>query len=272
MGCAMKFCRAKVRRSNRRIGAEWLEQRALLSVNVLTWHNDLTRQGQNTAEAILTPSNVNAGTFGKLIPVAGKPLIVYHLEKLAATGIKDIVINVSYQAKKIQESLGSGEAFGVNIHYSVEPEEGGLETGGGIFNALPLLGKEPFIVVSGDVWTDYPFAKLLRPLDKLAHLVLVDNPWHHPQGDFYLSEQGLVENISEIDRIKTESMSRNFAGIGLYQPKLFENCQPGIFPLAPLLKEAVDHQMISGEYYQGRWINIGTLKCLTQACTLANET
>lgn len=200
-----------------------------------------------------------------LIPVAGKPLIVYHLENLASMGITDIVINVSHQAKKIQDSLGSGDAFGVNIHYSIEPETGGLETGGGIFKALPLLGEEPFIVVSGDVWTDYPFAKLLRPLDKLAHLVLVDNPWHHPQGDFYLSEQGLMKNI------EGGVTTRNFAGIGLYHPKLFAHCKPGIFPLAPLLKEAINQQMISGEYYSGRWVNVGTLKCLNEAQTLAMQ-
>src|SRR4051812_45843567 len=100
-----------------------------------------------------------------LIPIAGKPLIVYHLEALASAGIKDIVINLAYQAKKIQSQLGSGEAFGINIHYSIEPEEGGLETGGGIFNALPLLGDKPFIVISSDLWTDYPFTQLIRPLN-----------------------------------------------------------------------------------------------------------
>jgi MurNAc alpha-1-phosphate uridylyltransferase len=204
-----------------------------------------------------------------LIPIADKPLIAYHLEALAFAGVKDIVINVAYQAKKIQESLGFGDSFGVKIHYSVEPPEGGLETGGGIFNALPLLGEEPFIVLSGDIWTDYPFAKLFKPLDGLAHLVLVDNPWHHPQGDFYLSEQGLVKNI--FAGISPKNITRNFAGIGLYHPKLFEHCQPGVFPLAPLLRKAIEQQMISGEYYSGRWINIGTLRCLREAQALTMQ-
>jgi N-acetyl-alpha-D-muramate 1-phosphate uridylyltransferase len=208
-----------------------------------------------------------------LIPVGGKPLIVYHLEALASAGVKDVVINLAYQSKKIRDSIGSGEAFGVNIHYSMEPEEGGLETGGGIFKALPLLGSEPFIVVSGDVWTDYSFAKLFRPLDGSAHLVLADNPWHHPQGDFCLSEQGLIEDISQSRELATESqITLNFAGIGLYHPKLFENCEAGKFPLAPLLRQGMQQKMISGEYYSGRWVNIGTLKSLMEAENLALQT
>lgn len=194
-----------------------------------------------------------------LIPVAGKPLIVYHIEALAAAGVKDIVINVSYQAKKIQAALGSGNAFGVNIHYSVEPDEGGLETGGGIFNALPLLGENPFIVVNSDICTDYPFSQLFKPLHGLAHLVLVNNPPHHPEGDFGLSEQTVV---SEGD------VHFTFSGIGLYHPKLFVDCQPGIFRLAPLLKKAISQRMVSGEHHLGHWIDVGTLERLTEAETL----
>lgn len=197
-----------------------------------------------------------------LIPVAGKPLIVYHIEALAAAGVKDIVINVSYQAKKIQAALGSGSMFSVNIHYSLEPEEGGLETGGGIFNALPLLGENPFIVVNGDIYTDYPFSQLFKPLHGLIHLVLVNNPPHHLKGDFGIEEQTVV---SESD------MNFTFSGIGLYHPKLFVDCQPGIFRLAPLLKKAISQQMVSGEHYLGHWIDVGTLERLTEAEILLTQ-
>jgi MurNAc alpha-1-phosphate uridylyltransferase len=176
-----------------------------------------------------------------LIPIAGKPLIAYHLEALVSAGIQDIVINVAYQGKKIRNSLGDGREFGVNIQYSVEPDQGGLETGGGIFNALPLLGEQPFIVVNGDIWTDYPFAKLFRPLAGLAHLVLVDNPAHNPGGDFGLTAEEIV----------TLTQTQTFSGIGLYHPKLFENCQPGVFRLA-------------GECYSGAWVDIGTLDRLAE--------
>lgn len=190
-----------------------------------------------------------------LIPIAGKPLIVYHLEALASAGIKDIVINLAYQAKKIQSALGSGDAFGVNIHYSIEPEQGGLETAGGIFNALPLLGEEPFIVVNSDIRTDYSFEKLFKPLDGLAHLVLVNNPSHHPAGDFDLSPEGMV----------TLTKTQTYSGIGLYHPKLFAGCQPGVFRLAPLLRDAIVKEMVTGEHYAGRWIDIGTLDRLAVA-------
>lgn len=201
-----------------------------------------------------------------LIPIAGKPLIVYHIEALVSAGVKDIVINLSYQATKIQAALGCGDAFGVNIHYSFEPEEGPFETGGGIFNALPLLGENPFIVVSADVWTDYPFKQLFRPLSGLAHLVLVDNPWHHLEGDFYLSHEGFVRLIHTSDNVK---LTRNFAGIGLYHPKLFLNCQPGVFPLAPLLNASIEVKKVSGEHYSGLWVNVGSPQSLAEAENLS---
>lgn len=194
-----------------------------------------------------------------LVPLAGKPLIAYHLESLARVGIKEVVINVAYKAQLIQKTLGTGEKYGVNIHYSVEPEENGLETGGGIFQALPLLNEESFIVINSDIWTDYPLQNLLKPMDNLSHLVLVNNPAHHPHGDF-----GLADNKVLLD----DDNLLTFAGINLYSPKLFENCQPGFFSVVPLLKEAMQNHQVSGEHYSGNWIDIGSLDRLIQAETL----
>lgn len=191
-----------------------------------------------------------------LVPLAGKPLIVYHLEALAEAGIREVVINVAYQGKLIQAALGEGEKYGIRIHYSVEPECGGLETGGGIFQALPLLGKEPFVVINGDIWTDYPLQQLFKPLKALAHIVLVDNPAHNSQGDF-----GLVEDKVLLQHDK----KLTFAGISVYHPAFFKHCQPGVFSVTPLLKKAIEEQQVSGERYAGRWIDIGTLDRLQQA-------
>lgn len=191
-----------------------------------------------------------------LVLLRGKPLITYHLEALSLIGVKEVVINVAYQAKKIQETLGSGEAYGLQIHYSVEPEAGGLETGGGIFNALPLLGKDPFMVVNGDIWTDYPFEQLYQPLDTLAHLVLVNNPPHCAQGDLGLQDKKILLN---------GPANLTFSGIGLYRPELFDGCEPGKFQLITVLKKAIAQQKISGEHYLGQWIDIGTVERLNQA-------
>ena len=194
-----------------------------------------------------------------LILLGGKPLITYHLKALSLIGVKDVVINVAYQAKKIQKMVGLGEEYGLQIHYSVEPEEKGLETGGGIFKALPLLGKDPFLVVNGDIWTDYPFADLNRELDDLAHLVLVNNPPYRPQGDFGLQDGKILFN---------DSSYLTFSGIGLYRPELFADCEPGFFPLITVLKKAIAQQKISGERYSGKWVDIGTIERLNYAETL----
>jgi N-acetyl-alpha-D-muramate 1-phosphate uridylyltransferase len=199
-----------------------------------------------------------------LVPLAGKPLIDYHLEALAKVGIKEVVINVSYQAEKIQTILGSGERYGVQIHYSIEPEVGGLETGGGIFNALPLLGESPFIVVNADVWTNYPFTRLFKSFNELAHLVLVDNPAHCPRGNFGLHNDKVMLNYP---------VNLTFAGIGLYHPALFMGSQAGSFQLVSVLKKAIAQQKVSGEHYRGKWIDVGTIDRLNEAHgLLAGET
>jgi MurNAc alpha-1-phosphate uridylyltransferase len=190
-----------------------------------------------------------------LLPVGGRPLIVHLIHQLRDAGIDDLVINHAHLGERIVEALGSGERLGVRIRYSHEAE-GGLETGGGIFRALPLITTDPFLVVNGDIWTDYPFAQLPESLEQdLAHLVLVGNPPHHPGGDFVL----------ERDRVRAEGAGRlTFSGVGLYARALFSGCQPGKFPLAPLLRAAMARDRVRGEQYRGRWLDIGTPERLSE--------
>jgi MurNAc alpha-1-phosphate uridylyltransferase len=196
-----------------------------------------------------------------LLEVAGKPLIQWHIEALAAGGIAELVINHAWLGDQIEAVLGDGSAFGVQISYSPEPE-GALETGGGIFQALPLLrdGAEdedaPFLVVNGDVLTDIDFARLPRRIAGLAHLVMVPNPTHHPAGDFCL--QGEQVTLNSGPRL-------TFSGIGLYRPSLFGRCQRGAFPLAPLLQVAIAEGRVSGELHPGLWIDVGTAERLAEA-------
>jgi len=182
-----------------------------------------------------------------LLRAGGKPLIEYHIEALAAAGIRELVINHAHLGAQVEEALGDGGRWGVRIRYS--PEGDALETGGGIFHALPLLGDAPFLVVNGDVWCDYGFSVATLGEGTLAHLVLVENPAHHPRGDFALSG-GVVAN---------EGVSRlTFSGIGLYRPELFAGCAPGAFPLAPLLRAACDRGQVSGVRFSGHWPDVGT--------------
>ena len=183
-----------------------------------------------------------------LLPVAGKPLIAYLIEKLACAGFDEIIINHSHLGAQIESFLGDGSGFGVRIRYSHEAG-GGLETGGGILKAIPLLGRAPFTVVNGDIWTDYPFEGLPREPSGLAHLVLVNNPAHHAAGDFGL--QG-----SQV-RAQGPRM-RTFSGIGVYRPELFTHCRPGQFPFAPVLRAAMSRATVTGEHYGGRWFDVGT--------------
>lgn len=184
-----------------------------------------------------------------LLEVKGKPLIIWHLEKLAQAGFKDIVINIAHLGFKIPEALGNGSEYGVNITYSDEQDEGALESAGGIVKALPLLGNEPFLVVNGDVFCDYSFDADFDLGDELAHLILVPNPEHNPNGDFGLKD-ALVLND---DKIKY-----TFSGIGYYSPKLFSELEYGKFALAPLLREQIKNKKISGELYKNMWHDIGT--------------
>jgi N-acetyl-alpha-D-muramate 1-phosphate uridylyltransferase len=185
-----------------------------------------------------------------LLPVGGKRLIEYHLERLSAGGFRDVVINTAWLGDRIEAALGTGAQFGLAITYSHERPEA-LETGGGIFKALPLLGSAPFLLVNGDVWTDIDFGALRRdpPAGSLAHLVLVRNPPQHPRGDFLL-EQGLLS--------EGEGLRQTYSGVGIYRPQLFADCQPGKFPLLPLLRRAIAQRALSGELHDGRWYDIGT--------------
>ncbi len=194
-----------------------------------------------------------------LLMVHGQSLIVYHLKKLAAIGIKDCVINVRYLGEKIQQALGDGRQFGINIHYSIETEA--LETAGGIIQTLDFFDNKPFILMSADVFTDYPVEKLLGALtDKkqLAHLVMVNNPEHHCQGDFSLNADGLLG----LDGVKL-----NYAGLGIYHPKLFANHSPGYRKLGDVLKEVISKKQITGEHYFGPWLNVDTPERLALAAT-----
>jgi MurNAc alpha-1-phosphate uridylyltransferase len=186
-----------------------------------------------------------------LLPVAGKPLIVWHLERLARAGFREIVINHAHLGDQIETLLGDGDAWGLRIAYSAEPQ-GALETAGGIANALPLLGDEPFLVVNGDIFCDWDFARAHAALAPrhLAHLVLVPNPPHHPGGDFTLA--GATVGRGETDRL-------TFSGIGVYRPELFAGIERGRpAKLAPLLVEAIAAGRIRGERHAGRWEDVGT--------------
>ena len=184
-----------------------------------------------------------------LVEVAGKALIVYHLEALARAAIRDVVINLSWLGAKIRAALGDGGRFGVRITYS---EEGPvpLETGGGIHRALPLLGPEPFLVVNADVWTDMDFGRIPALEEGAdARLLLAPNPPHHPRGDFGLESGHVVER--DVERF-------TYTGIGVYRPRLFQDCAPGKFPLLPLLKQAIAARRLRGELYGGEWLDIGS--------------
>lgn len=192
-----------------------------------------------------------------LVEVAGQPLIVWHILALKHAGITDIAINVSWLADKLLSALGNGEQFGVNLHWSIEEGEP-LETAGGIKKALSeqLLKPEPFILVNGDVWTPLDFRQLTQYQlnDKLAHLLLTDKATHNPNGDFSLN-QGLVGTDG--------SPKYTFAGISLISPTLFDDLTVGdIQPLAPILKNAMKHQQVSGEILDKDWVDVGTIERL----------
>lgn len=183
-----------------------------------------------------------------LLVVRGKPLIAWHLAALARAGVREAVINVSWRGAQLRSALGDGGQFGLRIRYSDE-SAGALEVGGGIFNALPLLGEAPFLVVNGDTYTDIDFAQLAVAPHALAHLVLVPNPDHHPEGDFAFRD-GAVEAAGE-PRL-------TYAGIGVFRPELFAGRTPGRFPLLPLLQAAIAERRLSGERYDGAWTDVGT--------------
>ncbi|MDX1518942.1 MAG: nucleotidyltransferase family protein [Gammaproteobacteria bacterium] len=183
-----------------------------------------------------------------LLEVAGKPLIVHHLERLQRAGITEVLVNHGRLGEQIEQRLGDGREYGVRIRYSPEGEEP-LETGGGIFKALPWLGKQTFLAINADIWTDFDCNTLPREIETQAHLVLVNNPAHNPEGDFTLDG----------DRVcNTGADTLTFSGIGLYRPELFHGSDPGRFPLAPLLRQAAEQGQVSGQVHKGVWQDIGT--------------
>jgi MurNAc alpha-1-phosphate uridylyltransferase len=183
-----------------------------------------------------------------LLKVGGKSLIVWHLERLAKAGFKEVVINYAHLGEQIEQALGDGSVWGLNVQYS--PETSALETAGGIANALPLLGDAPFLVVNGDVFTEIDFGALQLVSPNLAHLVMVDNPPQHPDGDFVV-DSGKVTNQG--------NHKLTFSGIGIYHPALFVDVERGqAAKLAPLLRSAMIKGLVTGEHYQGIWHDIGT--------------
>jgi MurNAc alpha-1-phosphate uridylyltransferase len=185
-----------------------------------------------------------------LIPVNGKPLIEYHLEKLADAGVTDVIINHAWLGQMLVDHLGDGRRWGLNIHYSSE-QPTALETAGGIAKALPLLGEQPFWVINGDIWTDFDFELLPQQLadDKLAHLLLTENPAHNPAGDFSLAGNA-VSGDGET--------KYTFSGIGVYHPRLFDHLAADAAPLGPLLRQIMADNKVSGQLLMAQWTDVGT--------------
>jgi len=196
-----------------------------------------------------------------LLEVGGKPLIVWHIENLARAGIVDLVINHAHLGAQIEEALGNGSLFGVHISYSPE-RPAALETAGGIAHALHLLCNEPFAVVNGDIWCDYDFSQLIKHAEVLqsnndmAHLVLINNPSHNPDGDFYLQDGRLLPS---------GGTKLTFSGIGIYNPELFSHLdRNAAAPLAPLLRKQIAQNKVSGEHFTGHWVDVGTPQRLAE--------
>ena len=192
-------------------------------------------------------------TTPKPLLQAGKHrLIEYTIQSLVKAGFTDLIINTAHLAEQFPALLGDGQKYGAKITYSPE-QEGGLETAGGIINALPLLGNKPFLVVNGDIWTDYPFKDLTKTMladNRLCHLVLVNNPKHHPKGDFALTSSLIQQEGEE---------KYTYSGIGIYHPELFSGFDVQRLALKPFLLQAINSGQANGELYQGQWSDIGTV-------------
>lgn len=191
-----------------------------------------------------------------LLLAGGKPLIVWHLERLAAAGFGEVVINHAHLGAQIEQALGDGSKWGLRIRYSPEPP-GALETAGGIAQSLPLIGGAPFLVVNGDIWCDWDVTRARRLADRTAHLVMVANPAHHAGGDFSLDGEQVVYAHGE--------QTLTYAGIGVFSPTFFADIQPGtIMKLRPLLDAAIATGTLSGERHDGRWVDVGTPQRLAE--------
>ncbi len=182
-----------------------------------------------------------------LLEVGGMALIDWHLHALARAGVREVIVNLAWQGARLREHVGDGARHGLSVVWSDEGAEA-LETGGGIHKALHFLGPGPFLVVNGDVWTDYPLDRLALPEGSHAHLVMVDNPPHHPRGDFALEGGRLTRGEARL----------TYAGIGAYHPALFVSCTAGKFPLAPLIDAAIAAGRATGEHHRGAWFDVGT--------------
>lgn len=223
-----------------------------------------------------------------LLDIGGRTLIGHHLERLAAAGVTDVVINTSWLAECFAPALGDGARWGLRIVYSYEGAEP-LETGGGMLNALPLLGDAPFLLVNGDVWTDLDLSTLPRAPDGLAHLVMIDNPSHNTRGDFVLRKNGRLDgdvrngDIARAHKTPPEIAPLTYAGIGVFRPGLLDDWrrvlrdegaempQHGSVPrfrLAPLLRAAMRRGQVRGEHFRGSWIDVGTAERLAQVRAL----
>ena len=197
-----------------------------------------------------------------LLPVGGKPLIQWHIERLARAGLRELVINHAWLGEQLEARLGDGTDLGVCIRWSAEDEP--LETAGGIRHAMPLLGEQPFVLVNGDVWTDFDFARLQLPAGMLAHLVLVDNPPFKVAGDFLL-QGGRIANPGAGE----QADALTYSGISILSPRLFDGLGEGPQPLAPLLRRAAEQGLVSGERHTGCWVDVGTPERLQQVDQLA---
>lgn len=195
-----------------------------------------------------------------LLRVGGRPLIEHHLLRLAAAGYRDIVVNIAHLGAQIEAYLGDGARLGVSIAYSREATP--LETGGGIFRALPLLGPQPFLVVNGDIWTDYPLQQLRAVQPVRGHLVMVDNPGHLTHGDFHRGADGVLSEQGSGAKL-------TYSGLAVFHPDLFAGCVDGVFPLRPLFVRAMQEGLLTSEYYAGQWLDVGTPERLAEADRLA---
>ena len=189
-----------------------------------------------------------------LLQVGSQSLIEHNVRSLAAIGIRNIIINVCHLAKQIIEHLGTGDRYGVRIEYSFE-KDSPMGTGGGIYQALPLLGDEPFIIMSADIWTDFSFDRSFLDAKADAHLVFVENPIFHPKGDYALTPRGQVSH---------EGKKFTYANIAKLHPKLFNECKPEVFPLPDIFDKAIKSDSATGELYKGAWFNVGTVEELTR--------
>ncbi|MCK7459609.1 N-acetylmuramate alpha-1-phosphate uridylyltransferase MurU [Idiomarina aminovorans] len=191
-----------------------------------------------------------------LLPVAGKPLLAYHLDKLAQAGVNEVIINHAWYGQQIENFVGDGSQWGLQVSFSVEPE-GGLETAGGIIKALPLLGDEPFWVINGDTWTDWDYRDLPTHLEdeQLAHLIMVDNPVHHPRGDFALDNGLLIHNGLE---------NKTFSGMGLYRKELLQPYPEGKQALKRFFDRAIKQKQLTASCWGGHWTDVGTPERLHQ--------